>query len=118
MYDPEIRKKFDSSLKEYTIYEKGEKYAISKTCLNSPIFFIAEREVITKRIEFIKNNIYYNIATSINDDYEQLNEEIVRCKTYINLLVLSEDEEYYYFKSLSQFDAKVLYFYFMLDNFS
>ena len=107
MYDPEIRMKYDLTLKEFKVYEKGENYNIFKNWLHSPMFFIAERDLVNKRIEFIKEDVYYNIATSVNDDYEPLIKDVVRCKTYLNLLILKQDEENFYFHCLSQYDAKV-----------
>ena len=99
--------KYDLTLKEFKIYEQREKYCIFKNWLHSPIFFIAERDVLNKRMEFIKEDVYYNIATSISDDYEPEIKDVVRCKTYLNLLIIKQDDENFYFYCLSQFDAKV-----------
>ena len=107
MYDPEIRMKYDLSLKEFKIYEKGENYNIFRVWMHSPIFFISERDVVDKRIEFIKDDVYYNLATSVNDDYDPPNKDVVRCKTYLNMLIIKQDNENFYFHCLSQFDAKV-----------
>ena len=76
MYDPEIRMKYDLSLKEFKIYEKGENYNIFRVWMHSPIFFISERDVVDKRIEFIKDDVYYNLATSVNDDYDPPNKDV------------------------------------------
>jgi len=107
IYDPEIRMKYDDSLKEYKIYEQGENYCIYKNWLYSPVFFISERDIVNKRIEFIKDDVYYNLSTSVNDDYDLPPKDVVRCKTYLNLFLLKQDEENYYFHCLSQYDAKV-----------
>lgn len=107
MYDPVIRNKYDNTLKEFKIYEEGEYYNIYKNWIYSPVFFISERDMVNKRIEFIKDDIYYNLATSVDDEYDPPSKNVVRCKTYLNLVVLKQDEENYYFHCLSQYDAKV-----------
>jgi hypothetical protein len=107
MYDVEIRMGYDTTLKEYKIYEQGKHYNILKTWIHSPIFFISERDIINKRIEFIKDDVYYNLATSIEDDYEPPTKDVVRCKTFLNLLILKQDSENFYFHCMSQYDAKV-----------
>lgn len=76
--------------------------------MHSPIFFISEREVINKRILFFHNGASYNLSTSI-DDYVEINPDVVRCQTYINSLIISEDENNFYFNSLTQLDPKVIF---------
>ena len=110
MNDPEMKKKYDTSVKEYKIYEKGENYFIFRSWFHSPIFFIAERDVVDKRISFTKDNIYYSISTSV-DDYDPPKDSVVRIITYLNAMTISEDENNFYFNCLSQIDAKVLYTY-------
>jgi hypothetical protein len=94
------------NIKEYKIYESGENYAIFKFWMHSPIFFISEREVIDKRILFSQNGISYNLSTSV-DNYVETNPEVVRCQTFINSMIISEDENNFYLNSLNQLDPKV-----------
>jgi len=105
MYDPEIRKSYDSSFKEYSIHEISDNYSVFRIHLPSPFFLVSERDFVDKRVWFIADNCYYNLATSIDNFYPQVN-DIVRCKTYINYLKLSQDENNYYFDCLAQYDAK------------
>jgi hypothetical protein len=99
--------KYDSNLKEFKILEKNEKYSIFYNLLHSPIFFIAERDLVDKRVAFIKDEVYYNLSTSVLD-YYPLDSKAVRIDTYLNLLILSNDESNYYFECYSQHDAKVM----------
>ena len=45
----------------------GDTVYISHSTMNSPVFFISERDTIDKGIEFIHKNIFYNITTAIDD---------------------------------------------------
>ncbi len=74
--------------------------------MHSPIFFISEREVIDKRILFSQNGISYNLSTSV-DNYVETNPEVVRCQTFINSMIITEDENNFYLNSLNQLDPKV-----------
>lgn len=73
----------------------------------SPIFFITERDIIDKRIEFFNEGTYYYLATSV-DNYSEVNPDVVRCHTFLNASIITEDEENFYYYSLTQLDAKVL----------
>jgi len=35
--------------------------------VNSPIFFISERDTVDKRMEFIHEDVFYNFTTSIEE---------------------------------------------------
>jgi len=107
MYQPEHRTKYDTSLKELKIYEKGEHYFVFRAAFHKPIFFISEREVVDKRVSFKKDNVYYSIASSI-DNYLPANDSIVRMFTYLNALILTEDENNFYFDTYAQIDAKTI----------
>jgi len=74
--------------------------------MHSPIFFISEREVIDKRILFFQNGVSYNLTTSV-DNYVETIPEVVRCQTFINSMIISEDENNFYLNSLNQLDPKV-----------
>ena len=73
----------------------------------SPIFFISERELVDKKIEFNHEDKTYFFMSSV-DDYLPENKEAIRCKNYINTVILSEDEDNYYYDGLNQLDAKVI----------
>ena len=99
--------KFDSVLKDFKILEREPNYCIFYTLLHSPIFFISERDLVDKRVSFIKDDVYYNLSTSVTD-YYPLDNKAVRIDTYLNLLILRKDLNNYYFECFSQHDAKVL----------
>lgn len=107
MYNPDIRLKYDSTIKEYKILEKTDNYCVFKTLFHSPIFFIPEKDILDKRIEFVDDNMYYNLATSV-DDYEPLVKSAVRIKTYLNLSIISQDDKNYYFECYSQYGVYIL----------
>jgi len=75
--------------------------------IKSPGFYIKERDILDKKIEFYYNGIYYNFNSSINEDYEVPNKDIVRCRTFLNIYILSEDDNYFHFLGFSQLDIKV-----------
>ena len=96
-------------MKEFEIYERGENYTIFKLWLFSPIFFISEREIIDKSVHFIHEGAYHYLATSV-ENYSEPNPNVVRCLTYINGSIISQDEDNFYYSSLNQLDAKVLFY--------
>jgi hypothetical protein len=75
--------------------------------MHSPVFFISERDVLDKRIEFTYNNIYYCHTTSIDESFYPPVNNVIRCKTIINMYIIVSDEKYYYFMSFNQIDPKV-----------
>ena len=106
MLNPEIRMSWDKNFKEFKILENGENYAVFKIWMFSPIFFISERDIIDKRIEFYDKGVHYYLASSV-DDYSEITPNVVRCLTYLNCSIISEDEENFNYYSLTQIDAKV-----------
>lgn len=68
MYNPEQRIEWDTSLKVLKRLEEGEDAYVIRSWMHSPIFMVAEREVIDKRIEIFKDGVYYNISTSTPAD--------------------------------------------------
>jgi hypothetical protein len=107
MYDPEARMTWDKGLKMLKKLEGGDEAYIIRSWMFSPVFFISEREVIDKRVEFIHENVYYNISSSAPDNYIPEEEGVVRCKSHLNVFTLSQDDNNYYFNTLGQVDLKV-----------
>ncbi len=68
MYIPEKRIKWDDSLKILKKLEGNSEAYVIRSWMKSPMMLVAEREVIDKRIEFIKNGTYINFSSSVNDD--------------------------------------------------
>ena len=68
MYNPEKRIKWDDSLKQLKILEGNKEVYVVNSWMKSPMMFVAERDIIDKRIEVNKNGIYYNFSSSVNDD--------------------------------------------------
>lgn len=68
IYMPELRLSWDEGYKELVKLEGDNQVYIIKSWLKSPMFIISERDVIDKRVEFFKDNIYYNFCSSVNDN--------------------------------------------------
>ena len=103
-----MRVAYDKSIKEFKIFEEGEYYKILKVWYFSPLMFVSERDLIDKRVSFLKDGVYYSLASSL-EKYENAPEDskVIRIKNYINALKLSEDQDNFYFHCYSQLDAKV-----------
>ena len=107
MYDPEIRMIYDKSFKEYKIIERFNDHSyIFYSWIHSPIALASERDTKDKRMEFIFKNMYFNFSSSL-DEIESENKGVVRCKTYINLLVMSSHENSVIIENFTQFDVRV-----------
>ncbi len=94
-------------MKTYKLVEGDFKNCIVYTLMNSPVFFISERDVYDKRLMFKYENLYYVFTSSLDENYFPQQKDVVRCKNVVNLNVFTEDEEYFYYLSLSQTDIKV-----------
>jgi hypothetical protein len=71
------------------------------------MFFISERDVVDKRVEFTHEEIYYNLSTSVDDEIKPPSQYVIRIKNYINLFIVKEDDEYFLFKGFNQIDMKM-----------
>lgn len=108
--DIKNRKKWDENIKEIKIIEEYENSYLIHTSYNKPIFFISERDILEKKVEFYFNNNYYSYCSSVshelNEKYKE-NKNVVRIFNYISIYKIEEDENYFYFKSLNQIDYKM-----------
>lgn len=68
IYNPEVRTKWDTSVKLMQKLEGDNEAYVIRNWMNSPGFLISEREVIDKRFEFFYDGVYYNISASVNED--------------------------------------------------
>ena len=68
MNDPQMRLKWDTSLKDYKIIEGNKENYILHYVMKSPMIFVSERDVIDKRLDFYSDEIYYDFSSSINDN--------------------------------------------------
>ena len=108
--DIKNRKKWDENIKEIKIIEEYDNSYLIHTSYNKPIFFISERDILEKKVEFYFNNNYYSYCSSVshelNEKYKE-NKNVVRIFNYISIYKIEEDENYFYFKSLNQIDYKM-----------
>ena len=110
MYKPELRIKWDTSAKHIKFIEGDDISYVVHTHMLSPVFFISERDIVDKRCEFFHNGLFYSLFTGVNDNYFPSQANVIRCKTLLNLSIISQDEDYYYFISFNQLDLKVIKF--------
>lgn len=72
MNEEKIRKKWDKSVKGFKIVEGSEWNNAASYILHyvtpKPTFFVAERDCVDKRYDLIKDGVYYDFSSSVNDD--------------------------------------------------
>lgn len=73
IYSPEMRIKWDDTLKVLKIIEGSAECYVIRNWMKSPMMLVAEREVIDKRIEFNYEGKIYNFSSSVNDDVSNMN---------------------------------------------
>ena len=106
---PDKRLSWDSSIKEYKIIEKDknkEELYLLYSIYKSPIIFVSERDSIEKRYDFFENDIYYDFASSVKDEFAPINENIVRITNHCSMYKMYEEGENIHFVSITQIDAK------------
>lgn len=108
MYKPELRIKWDTSVKKTEKIQGDDFNYVIHNHMHSPIFFISERDTLEKRVQFNYGELFYSLSTSVNDSLKAPDPKVIRCKTLINLYIVSQDEEHYYFISFNQLDIKVI----------
>ena len=106
IFESKFRIQWDNSMKLYENYYQEGEILKCKGLLASPIFFISEREFITKRIEFIHKNTHYSFSSSIKEEENFISEDIVRMNIFINAMTITENESHYLFVGYNQFDPK------------
>ena len=107
MNNPEIRLKWDKSLKDYKIIEGDKnKYILHYIC-KSPMIFVSERDVIDKRYDFYSNNAFYDFSSSTNDDFLPEGKNIVRINDICSFFKMYEDGDDFKFISVTQVDTKM-----------
>lgn len=75
VYDPELRLQWDKAMKLLKKLENGltEEAYVVRSWMHSPMFMVAEREVIDKRMEFYHEGTFYCISTSVPEDVRKIN---------------------------------------------
>jgi hypothetical protein len=107
MYEPQLRSAWDKSIKSIKYLEYSENYSVVHLHYDSPMFLIAERDLVDKYVNFYHDEVYYSWASSVSDDYFEPIKGVIRCYNYMNFFSLREDEEYFYFINFNQADIKV-----------
>jgi len=70
MFNPLERKKYDTNIKVFHIFEETvrEHSYVYRLAMKSPVFFISERDGVNKKINFMHNDGMFYYASSIDDD--------------------------------------------------
>ena len=107
-FDVDERKKWDDSLQLLETLEKFDSgamliHGISKR----QMMIISERENYEKRYSFIQDGVYYQFGSSVPDELYPITDQAVRVTLYLNILMIQEDEENFYFDAYGQVDIKM-----------
>ena len=107
MNEPEKRLKFDQTIRTYKIIERINKevYLLHYIC-RSPMFLVAERDVVDKRFDFYEGDIYYDFSSSTKDDLIPLDEGIVRITDHCSACKIYEEKDGFKIISITQVDTK------------
>ena len=60
-----------------------------------------------KRYSFIQDGVYYQFGSSVPDELYPITDQAVRVTLYLNILMIKEDEENFYFDAYGQVDLKM-----------
>lgn len=106
--NPEKRIKWDKSIRKYEKSQKiSDKVYLQHYICKSPIFFIPERDIVGKRVEFFVGNSYYEFLTSVNDDVIPLEENVIRACAHFLASRMVEEKDSINITSITQIDTKV-----------
>ena len=105
MIKPDLRKKWDNNLLEYKIIEKlNNNSEIIKIITKRLFDVIDEKEFYDKRIKILNDDAYYLFSSSIPDNNDFISLDYDKGINYLNIMVVNEDKENFYFDCFNQFD--------------
>ena len=104
---PESRRKWDDNLMEYKIIEKLNDNSEVIKIITKKQLNISEKEFYIKRIMIYKEGIYYLFSSSIPDSNDLISLDYDKGMNYMNIMVIREDKQKFYFDCFSQIDIKI-----------
>jgi hypothetical protein len=108
MYDPAKRLYWDKSVKNIQIIRSEDNFGlVVHIHYDSPMFLIDERDLVDKYMNFFHNGVFYSLSSSVGDDIYAPVKDVIRCRNYMSLFSMYDDEEYFYFIAFNQADVKV-----------
>ena len=108
MTNPDLRKKWDNNVKEYKIIEKMKYHAeIIRMVTNKQLAVIPEKEFYDKRISFFEGDVCYLFSTSVPEINYLSVANLDRATNYLCVMVIKEDEDYFYFDCFNQIDINI-----------
>lgn len=103
-----VRTKWDNQLKIYKVIEGDEKEkCIIQNWMKSPIFFMSERDILDKKIDFYENGILYTYESSVNDNYYEIPKDVIRITDFIFLTSITQNENEFIIRTINQVDYKM-----------
>ena len=108
MYNVKDRIKWDKAVKQLEQFEGNENVFVIRTWAHS-FMMISERESIEKRFIFkYDDGAHYVFSTSVPDEFQPKIDGVIKITNYFNLFRITEDEENFYFYSITQGDFKMV----------
>jgi hypothetical protein len=103
---PELRKQWDDNIIEYKIIDKlNDNSEIIKIITKKQLNIISEKEFYDKRIMISKGDVYYLFSSSIPDSNNLISLDYDKAKNYLNVVILNEDKQQFYFDCFNQIDV-------------
>ena len=103
-----VRILWDNQLKIYKVIEGNEtEKCIIQNWMKSPIFFMSERDILDKKIDFYENGILYTFESSVNDNYIEIPKDVIRITDLIFLNSITENENEFIIRTINQVDYKM-----------
>ena len=99
---------WDDQLKIYKVIEGNEtEKCIIQNWMKSPIFFMSERDILEKKVDFYENGILYTFESSVNDNYIEIPKDVVRITDFIFLTSITENDNEFIIRTINQVDYKM-----------
>ena len=92
---------------EYKIIEKLNDNSEVIKIITKKQLNISEKEFYIKRIMIYKEGIYYLFSSSIPDSNDLISLDYDKGMNYMNIMVIREDKQKFYFDCFSQIDIKI-----------
>lgn len=109
MNDPDIRIKWDTSMKSYKIIERqNDEVYLLHYVYKSPMVFVSERDIVHKRFDFLEggDEVYYDFSSSVNDDILAPDKDVMRIIDYCSLYKMFDNGDKIKIISITQVDTK------------
>lgn len=108
MTKPELRKKWDKNLKEYSIIEQiNDNCEILKTVSIKQMGILEERVYFEKRARIFDKGVFYSFNSSIPENFFNLSDNTIKITSYFRILVISENKEKFIIDAYNNTNMKI-----------